>query len=90
VKQEEHREGRKAVTWLCQKWMSQLHCVFASPDVIIFQRQRASRVAYPELVEWSVTFWGPKSLIVGRCDPKSDSEDCQGKKNAQKMKVLGI
>jgi hypothetical protein len=31
-------------------------------------------VAYPELVEWSVTFWGPKGLIVGRCAPKSDSE----------------
>jgi hypothetical protein len=47
---------------------------FASITVIIFQRQRASRVAYPEIVEWSVTFWGPKCLIVGRCDPKSDSE----------------
>ena len=40
-------------------------------------------MAYPELVEWSVTFWGPKGLIVGRCDPKSDSEACQGMKNAQ-------
>jgi hypothetical protein len=27
AKQEEHREGRKAVTWFCQKWVSQLHCV---------------------------------------------------------------
>jgi hypothetical protein len=27
VKQEEHREGKKPVTWLCQKWMSQLHCI---------------------------------------------------------------
>jgi hypothetical protein len=27
AKQEEHREGKKAVTWFCQKWMSQLHCV---------------------------------------------------------------
>jgi hypothetical protein len=26
AKQEEHREGKKAVTWFCQKWMSQLHC----------------------------------------------------------------
>jgi hypothetical protein len=41
-------------------------------------------VAYPELVEWSETFWGPKGLIVGRFDPKSDSEGCQGMKNAQK------
>ena len=40
----------------------------------IVQRQRASRVAYPELVDWSVTFWGPKGLIVARCDPKSDPE----------------
>jgi hypothetical protein len=37
-------------------------------------------VAYPELVECSVTFWGPKGLIVGRCDPKSDLEACQGMK----------
>ena len=57
---------------------------FASINVIIFQRQRVSQVAYPKLVEWSVTFWGPKGLIVGRCDPKSDSEVCQGMKNAQK------
>jgi hypothetical protein len=41
-------------------------------------------VAYPELVEWSVTFWGPKGLIVGRYDLKSDLEACQGLKNAQK------
>ena len=27
VKQEEHREGKKPVTWFCQKWMSQLHCI---------------------------------------------------------------
>jgi hypothetical protein len=57
---------------------------FASLDVSIFQRQRASRVAYLELVEWSVTFWGPKGLIVGRCDPKLDLEAYQGMKNAQK------
>jgi hypothetical protein len=43
-------------------------------------------VAYPDLVEWSVTFWGPKGVIVGRCDPKSDSEVGQGMKNAQKLK----
>ena len=54
---------------------------FASINVI---GSRASRVAYLELVEWSVTFWGPKGLIVGRCDLKSDSETCQGMKNAQK------
>jgi hypothetical protein len=35
-------------------------------------RQRTSRVAYPELVDWSVTFWGPKGPLVGRCDPESD------------------
>jgi hypothetical protein len=29
-------------------------------------------VAYPELVDWSVTFWGPKGPLVGRCDPESD------------------
>ena len=29
-------------------------------------------MAYPELVDWSVTFWGIKGLIVGRCDTKSD------------------
>jgi hypothetical protein len=27
AKQDEHREGEKAVTWFCQKWMSRLHCV---------------------------------------------------------------
>jgi hypothetical protein len=27
AKQEEHREGKKPVTWFCQKWMSKLHCI---------------------------------------------------------------
>jgi hypothetical protein len=27
AKQEEHREGNNTVTWFCQKWMSQLHCI---------------------------------------------------------------
>ena len=57
---------------------------FASPDVIIFQRQRESRVAYPELVEVVCNLLGTKRSIVGRCDQKSDSEGCQGMKNAQK------
>jgi hypothetical protein len=29
-------------------------------------------VAYPELVDWLLTFWGPKVPLVGRCDPKLD------------------
>jgi hypothetical protein len=37
-------------------------------------------VAYPELVDWSVTFWGPKGIFVGRCDPESDPEAWQGLK----------
>jgi hypothetical protein len=37
-------------------------------------------VAYPELVNWSVTFWGPKGPFVRRCDPESDPEARQGLK----------
>jgi hypothetical protein len=37
-------------------------------------------VAYPELVNWLVTFWGPKGLFVGRCDPELDPEASQGLK----------
>jgi hypothetical protein len=29
-------------------------------------------VAYLELVDWLVTFWGTKDPLVGRCDPESD------------------
>jgi hypothetical protein len=26
-KQEEQHEGKKTITWFCQKWMSHLHCI---------------------------------------------------------------
>ena len=35
---------------------------FASTNVI---RSRSIWVAYLELVEWSVTVWGPKGLLLG-------------------------
>jgi hypothetical protein len=37
-------------------------------------------VAYPELVDWLVTFWGPKCLLLGKCDLESDPKACQGSK----------
>jgi hypothetical protein len=30
VKKEEHHEGKKEVTWFCQKWMSHRHCILLS------------------------------------------------------------
>jgi hypothetical protein len=41
-------------------------------------------VSYPELVDWSITFWGPKGLLVGKFDPESDPESLTGLKKAQK------
>jgi hypothetical protein len=41
-------------------------------------------VAYPELVDWSVTFWGPKGPLVGRCDPESDPGGFPGLEKAKK------
>jgi hypothetical protein len=35
-------------------------------------------VAYLELYEWSVTFWGPKGPLLGRCDPDLDPGACWG------------
>ena len=85
---------------MCSTWMivASVRCSRAQMDnnilsvvmivlQLILMRQvhrTASQVAYPELVDWSVTFWGPKGLIVGRCDLKSDPGACQGMKNAQK------
>jgi hypothetical protein len=37
-------------------------------------------VAYLDLVDWSVIFWGPKGLLVGRCDPELDPGARQGSK----------
>jgi hypothetical protein len=41
-------------------------------------------VAYPDLIDWSITFLGPKVSLVGRCDPKSDPGGFLGPEKAQK------
>jgi hypothetical protein len=41
-------------------------------------------MACPELVDWSVTFCGPKSLLVGKCDPESDLRGFPGPEKDKK------
>jgi hypothetical protein len=43
-------------------------------------------VAYIDLIGWSVTLWGPKGPLVGRCDPELDPGDFPGLEKAKKLK----